>query len=66
MATLQQAPRLIHQGKKFEKKTIFYQTPQDLVDIILNNLEGKAGNQMKIMWVLLGTYGDGSYRNRKK
>ena len=49
MAILQQAPRLIHQGKKFEKKTIFYQTPQDLVDIILNNLEGKAGNQMKIM-----------------
>ena len=66
MATLQQAPRLIHQGKKFEKKTIFYQTPQDLVDIILNNLEGKAGNQMKIMWVLLGTAGDGSFRVSEK
>lgn len=66
MATLQQAPRLIHQGKKFIEKIPFYQVPQDLMDIILHKLDGKSGNQMKIMWVLLGSAGDGSFRISEK
>ena len=66
MADLQQAPRLIHKGKKFIEKIPFYQVPQDLMDIILHKLDGKSGNQMKIMWVLLGSAGDGSFKISEK
>lgn len=66
MATTQQAPQLNHKGKKMEKNTPFYQLPQDIMDIIFNKLDGKNGNQMKIMIVLLGTVGDGSFRVSEK
>ena len=66
MATTQQAPQLNHKGKKMEKNTPFYQLPQDIMDIIFNQLDGKNGNQMKIMTVLLGTAGDGSFRVSEK
>ena len=49
-----------------EKNTPFYQLPQDIMDIIFNQLDGKNGNQMKIMIVLLGTVGDGSFRVSEK
>lgn len=43
MATTQQAPQLNHKGKKMEKNTPFYQLPQDIMDIIFNQLDGKMG-----------------------
>ena len=54
-----QAPKLYHSGKK--KQGIFYQLPQDLIDIVFNKLDGKNGNQIKLMCVLLGTQGNGSF-----
>lgn len=54
-----QAPKLYHSGKK--KEGIFYQLPQDLIDIVFNALDGKNGNQIKLMCVLLGTQGNGSF-----
>lgn len=66
MATIQQAPQLNHKGKKMENNVPFYQLPQDIMDIIFNKLDGKNGNQMKIMIVLLGTVGDGSFRVSEK
>lgn len=33
----------------------FYQLPQDLTSIIMNQLSGKEGNQLKLMIVLIGS-----------
>lgn len=35
---------------------------QDALDVVFNELSGKNGNELKIMVVLLGTLGDGSFR----
>lgn len=59
MANLKQAPRLYHNGNK--KEGLFYQLPQELIDIVFNELDGKSGNQIKLMCVLLGTVGNGSF-----
>ena len=59
MANFKQAPKLYHTGKKHN--TIFYQLPQDLMDIVFTKLDGKCGNQIKLMCVLLGTQGNGSF-----
>lgn len=59
MSNLKQAPKLYHTGKKHD--TIFYQLPQDLMDIIFTKIDGKSGNQIKLMCVLLGTQGNGSF-----
>ena len=59
MANLKQAPKLYHTGKKHQGN--FYQLPQDLMDIVFNKLDGKCGNQIKLMCVLLGTQGNGTF-----
>ena len=59
MENFKQAPKLYHTGKKHN--TIFYQLPQDLMDIVFTKLDGKCGNQIKLMCVLLGTQGNGSF-----
>ena len=59
MSNLKQAPKLYHTDKKHD--TIFYQLPQDLMDIIFTKIDGKSGNQIKLMCVLLGTQGNGSF-----
>ena len=59
MSNLKQAPKLYHTGKKHD--TIFYQLPQDLMDIVFTKIDGKSGNQIKLMCVLLGTQGNGSF-----
>ena len=38
MANFKQAPKLYHTGKKHN--TIFYQLPQDLMDIVFTKLDG--------------------------
>ena len=58
-----QAPRLIHRGKKFVNPTDrFWQLPQVLMSNIFNELNGKSGNQIKLMCLLIGTAGDGNFR----
>ena len=59
MANLRQAPKLYHTGKKHQGN--FYQLPQDLMDIVFDKLDGKCGNQIKLMCVLLGTQGNGTF-----
>ena len=61
--TYKQAPRLIHRGNKFQNQgRFFYQLPQSLMSNIFYELSGKHGNQIKLMCVLIGTAGDGSFR----
>lgn len=64
MSDLRQAPKLYHSGKKDKKD--FYLLPKNLMDSIFNQLSGKQGNQIKLMCVLLGTLGDGSFRVSEK
>ena len=61
--TYKQAPRMIHRGNKFQNQgRFFYQLPQSLMSNIFYELSGKHGNQIKLMCVLIGTAGDGSFR----
>ena len=61
--TYKQAPRLIHRGSKFRNQSPnFYQLPQNLMSTIFYALNGKCGNQIKLMCVLIGTAGNGSFR----
>ncbi|MBQ8506941.1 MAG: hypothetical protein IJ466_05890 [Clostridia bacterium] len=61
--TYKQAPRLIHRGSKFRNQSPnFYQLPQNLMSTIFYELNGKCGNQIKLMCVLIGTAGNGSFR----
>lgn len=64
MNTFRQAPRLFHIGSKDKKD--FYLLPKNLMDSVFNQLSGKQGNQIKLMSVLLGTAGDGSFAVSEK
>lgn len=56
------APVLRHQGQDNCGNSRFYRVMQDALDVVLQDLSGKNGNEIKIMVVLLGTLGDGSFR----
>lgn len=58
MATLTKAPKLLHQGDKTHGNCPEYRLPQDLMDIVLKYL---TGNQLKLMIVLMGTKGNGTF-----
>ena len=58
----QKAPVLLHSGADNCGNIRFYRVMQDALDVVLNELDGKHGNEIKIMVVLLGTLGDGSFR----
>ena len=60
MPNFKQAPKLYHNKADF-KYTNYYNLPQNLMDVIFQKLDGKCGNQIKLMTVLLGTLGDGSF-----
>lgn len=60
MPNLRQAPKLYHNKQDYKDK-VFYNLPQDLMDCIFTQLDGRSGNQIKLMCVLLGTLGDGSF-----
>lgn len=64
MSNFRQAPKLYHSEKK--EKGIFYQLPQRLMDCVFNQLSGREGNQIKLISVLLGTAGDGSFAVSEK
>ena len=55
MANLKQAPKLVFNGvKKLPTEKQTYQIPQQLADIVFNEL-GNASAQLRIMLVLIGT-----------
>lgn len=53
MANSNQAPKLHHSGEKMVSNQ-FYQIPQDIADIVFNEL-GNASAQLRVMLVLIGT-----------
>lgn len=60
MPNYKQAPKLYHNKSSFNCKN-YYNLPQELMDCIFKQLDGKCGNQIKLMTVLLGTLGDGTF-----
>ena len=60
MPNYKQAPKLYHNKSSFNCKN-YYNLPQELMDCIFQQLDGKCGNQIKLMTVLLGTLGDGTF-----
>lgn len=63
MPNNKQAPKLIHRGNKFlnpETKR-FYQIPQEAGDIVFNEIDYRATAQIKIMIILIGTEGTGTF-----
>ena len=60
MPNYKQAPKLYHNKDNFKSKN-FYNLPQELMDCVFQQLDGKCGNQIKLMTVLLGTLGDGTF-----
>lgn len=61
MANYKKAPRLYHIGKKDGDKKNFIKIPQDLMESIFNQLNGRQGNVIKVILFLIGTAGDGSF-----
>lgn len=59
-----QAPKLYHIGSKDKRDN--YLLPKNLMDPIFNQLNGKQGNQAKLMSVLIGTRGNGNFAVSEK
>lgn len=66
MANYLQAPKLVHKGKKETSNTIYWQLPQDLMAYVFNNIDNRCGAQIKLMCLLLGTCGNGSFAVSEK
>lgn len=59
------APRIKWNGDKFNHKGAyskenkkgyyFYQTPTVLSNYLMNTINGNCGNQLKLMWILMGS-----------
>lgn len=60
MPNYKQAPKLYHNKTSFNDKN-YYNLPQGLMDRVFNELDGKCGNQIKLIITLLGTLGDGTF-----
>lgn len=60
MPNYNQAPKLYHLKNNF-KTTNFYQLPQGVMDKVFQNISGREGNLIKLITVLLGTLGNGSF-----
>lgn len=65
MPNFKQAPKLFHNKSKFNSNN-YYNLPQELMDSVFSQLDGKCGNQIKLMIVLLGTLGNGSFAVSEK
>lgn len=65
MPNYKQAPKLYHNKNNFYEDN-YYGLPQELMDCVFQQIDGKCGNQVKLMVVLLGTAGDGSFAISEK
>jgi hypothetical protein len=61
MGNTKQAPILIHEGDKMDSRQ-FYCIDQNLCETIFNELSGKNGNSLKLIFFLLGNSGTGNFR----
>lgn len=57
-----QAPAFYKTGQDHKYSKRFYSITQEAMDAVFNTLSGKNGNELKIMVVLMGTLGDGTFR----
>lgn len=60
--TYAQAPAFYKTGQDHKSNNRFYSITQEAADAVFQQLPGKNGNEIKIMIVLLGTLGDGTFR----
>lgn len=60
-----QAPLLYHNKEAYSYGN-YYQLPQGITDKIFKSLDGRNGSQLKLMLVLLGTIGNGTFRVSQK
>lgn len=60
MPNYRQAPKLYHDKSNYNSEC-YYNLPQELMDCVFTQLDGKCGNQIKLMVVLLGTLGNGTF-----
>jgi hypothetical protein len=60
MPNYKQAPKLYHNKTSFNSDN-YYNLPQELMDCVFNQIDGKCGNQIKLIIVLLGTLGNGTF-----
>lgn len=60
MGNTKQAPKLIHEGDKMCSNQ-FYKIDQSLCETIFNELSGKNGNSLKLIFFLLGNNGAGDF-----
>jgi len=60
MPNYKQAPKLYHNKTNFNSDN-YYNLPQELMDCIFTQIDGKSGNQIKLIIVLLGTLGNGTF-----
>lgn len=63
MANYRKAPKVNHteSKEKYNTKKVTYVIPQEMFEKLFLGLNGNRGNQLKLITVLLGTIGDGSF-----
>lgn len=64
MANYRKAPKLYHEGSK--PKGNFYQLPHALMNAVFQKFDGKNGNAIKLLVVMIGSAGDGSFALSEK
>jgi len=64
MANYRKAPKLYHEGSK--SKGNFYQLPHSLMNAVFQKFDGKNGNAIKLLVVMIGSAGDGSFALSEK
>lgn len=64
MANYRKAPKLYHEGSK--PKGNFYQLPHSLMNAVFQKFDGKNGNAIKLLVVMIGSAGDGSFALSEK
>ena len=60
MPNYRQAPKLYHNKTTYNSDN-YYNLPQELMDCVFSQIDGKSGNQIKLIIVLLGTLGNGTF-----
>ena len=65
MPNYRQAPVLYHNKMDYKSKN-YYELPEELMIKIMNDLDGKCGNQLKLMIFLLGQAGNGDFAVAEK
>ena len=67
MANYRKAPKLYHDIDKSKLDNgMFISVPQKILRVLFTNLDGKCGNQIKLIMMLVGTIGNGKFAISEK